>query len=501
MDSSLVSVALGSAPRLLLVSAVAVLVFYLGLAIRRLWFHPLAKYPGPRLAAITNVPYSIDYLSGRQPYRLLKLHEKYGPIVRIAPNELSFSTAQSWKDIYGPRKGHHPFVKAPFYDGNMFSDMAHSIASECDPAKHAVMRKYLANAFTERSLREQEAIIGGHVDAFISKIGELGSAKEGIDLTRWFHLLTLDIIGDLAFGQSFGGIESGKTNSWIEAVIGSMGQFELADTFGRFPWVGKALITLNRGAVDKLLASAREHQAYTVDLIKKRLARDTGRKDFITCLLEGGEGQNQMSEIELAAHSSDFVIAGSETTATTLAVVVFYLCKDPSLMEELQREVRSSFDSYESINSTNTARLRYLHAVCQEALRICPPVPLGLPRIVPPGGDTVDGQFLPQGTVVSTHPLAATLSETNFADPWKFDPQRWLSPDNRDCLEASQPFSLGTRVCIGRALGLLELRTVLSKMLFKYSLSLVDPTLDWHKDVEMHVLWKKPSMRVKVEPI
>lgn len=92
----------------------------------------------------------------------------------------------------------------------MFSDMAHSIASECDPAKHAVMRKYLANAFTERSLREQEAIIGGHVDAFISKIGELGSAKEGIDLTRWFHLLTLDIIGDLAFGQSFGGIESGK---------------------------------------------------------------------------------------------------------------------------------------------------------------------------------------------------------------------------------------------------------------------------------------------------
>lgn len=61
----------------------------------------------------------------------------------------------------------------------------------------------------------------------------------------------------------------GKTNSWIEAVIGSMGQFELADTFGRFPWVGKALITLNRGAVDKLLASAREHQAYTVDLIKR----------------------------------------------------------------------------------------------------------------------------------------------------------------------------------------------------------------------------------------
>jgi cytochrome P450 len=82
--------------------------------------------------------------------------------------------------------------------------------SERDPAKHSEMRRYLSNAFSDRSLKEQEHLIASNVDAFITRIGELGSKPEGIDLTRWFNLLTFDIIGDLAFGQTFGGIESGK---------------------------------------------------------------------------------------------------------------------------------------------------------------------------------------------------------------------------------------------------------------------------------------------------
>lgn len=79
-----------------------------------------------------------------------------------------------------------------------------------DVEKHADMRRYLSNAFSDRSLREQEHLISDNVDAFINRIGELGSKPEGIDLTLWFNLLTFDIIGNLAFAQTFGGIESGK---------------------------------------------------------------------------------------------------------------------------------------------------------------------------------------------------------------------------------------------------------------------------------------------------
>ncbi|KAF5513850.1 Cytochrome P450 monooxygenase BOA3 [Colletotrichum fructicola] len=147
---------------------------------------------------------------------MLKLHQKYGPVVRVAPNELSFNTAQSWKDIYDKRKGHSPFIKSDFYDGGNFAAEAHSIVSVRDPDEHAQMRRYLRDAFSDRSLREQEYLISQVIDHFIDRIGEEGGKPDGIDIVMWFNLTTFDIIGSLAFGQSFGGVSSGKSLGWME---------------------------------------------------------------------------------------------------------------------------------------------------------------------------------------------------------------------------------------------------------------------------------------------
>lgn len=133
--------------------------------------------------------------------------------MRTAPNELSFNTAQSWRDIYGPRKGHEPFIKSDFYEGLNSAEKVLSIASERDPAKHAEMRKYLSSAFSDRSLREQEYLVAEVVDQFIEMLDN-SSGKEGgngkeLDLVNAFTLTTSDIIGSLAFGESFGGVASG----------------------------------------------------------------------------------------------------------------------------------------------------------------------------------------------------------------------------------------------------------------------------------------------------
>ncbi|KAL8900470.1 MAG: hypothetical protein Q9207_005685 [Kuettlingeria erythrocarpa] len=390
-----------------------------------------------------------------------------GPVVRVAPHELSFNTAQAWKDIYGQRRGHSPFIKSAFYDGGNFAGQAHSIVSERDPAKHGEMRRFLSNAFSDRSLKEQEYLITDVIDEFCRQIGARGAGEDGVDLSKWFNLLTFDVIGELAFGESFNGVRTGVTHFWIDVVLESMGQASFADCLQRFPLLGRLFIRLNPQWMAKMIAGSQKHEGYTMDLINR--------------------------------------IAGSETTATTLSVAMNYVCRDASVLSQLQTEIHTSFETFTQITSTSTASLKYLHAVCLEALRIFPPLPLGLPRVVPKGGDTVDGQFVPENTIVSVNPFAATMTKANFENPWAFRPERWLGVNKTDELEASQPFSVGTRSCLGRGfknlrLGWLELKVTLAKLLFQYDVTLLSTEVSWQDEAQMHLLWKRPKVVVRVKP-
>ncbi|KAI6773102.1 hypothetical protein HG530_004060 [Fusarium avenaceum] len=461
--------------------------------------HPLSRFPGPFSAKFSNLSHCRRFMGGRQPYEMLKLHEKYGPVVRVAPNELSFSSSGSWKDIYDKRKGHLPFIKSEFYDGGSFAAEAHSIVSERDPEKHAQMRRYLRDAFSDRSLREQETSINQAIDEFMDKIGEVGASPSSIDIIMWFNLLTFDIIGDLAFGQSFGGVLSGAEHFWVSIVVKSLRMGALADCFNRFPWLGAIFQFLFPALLKKLIEDTRKHEAYTMGLVKKRKTQDSCRKDFLTKIMEARASED-ISDIQIAAHASDFVIAGSETTATALSCITYYLQKNQEILKKLRQELQRNFNSCQEIDNASTSGLPYLNAIILEGMRIYPPLPFPLPRVVPEGGDTVDGHFIPAGTIVSTNPFAASMSPSNFKNPWAFDPDRWLFSTKDDNREASQPFSLGTRGCLGKSLGWLEMRTILAKMYFKYDLELVDHSLDWHVQSQMHTLWQKPVMKVVVKP-
>ena len=116
----------------------------------------------------------------------------------------------------------------------------------------------------------------------------------------------------------------------------------------------------------------------------------------MTRILENRDPE-EVSNIQLAAHASDFVLAGSETTATALSCITYYLLRTPRVLKRLQEEIKASFKTYDQINATTTAPLQYLHAVILEGLRMYPPLPFSLPRVVPEGGDYVDGHFLPSG--------------------------------------------------------------------------------------------------------
>ncbi|EMD59105.1 hypothetical protein COCSADRAFT_176329 [Bipolaris sorokiniana ND90Pr] len=451
------------------------------------WFHPLRRFPGPVSATFSNVKCGSLLV---------------GPVVRVAPNELSFSSSSSWRDIYGPRKDVEPFVKSEFYDGGNFAAESLSIVSERDPRKHAEMRRYLSSAFSDRSLKSQEPLIAESVDRLVEKLEEAGHGAHGTNMVMWFNLVTFDIIGSLAFGKDFGGVEAGKEHFWVAIVTKSLRLGALADCFRRFPAVSVVVQKICSRFIEKLMTENRKHQKYTMDLVQSRLASHSDRADFLTKMIEARE-EESISDSQIAAHSSDFVyeqsIAGSETTATTLSCMTYYLLQNPSILSQLQNEVRSSFTRYEDITAATTIPLKYLKAVIKEAMRVYPPLPFALPRVVPLGGCTVDGHFIPGGTVVSTSTFAASMSTANFSQPWKFKPERWTDENCTDDLDASQPFSYGTRSCMGRSLGWMELQTIMAKIIYRYDMELVDDTVDWHRDSRMHTLWEKPPLMVRLK--
>jgi cytochrome P450 len=128
--------------------------------------------------------------------------------VRVAPNDLSFATVASYKDIYGhTNKDRRTFVKSDFYQRK---DQAPSIATERDVEKHAAVRRSLSYAFSPKALRDQTAVVVQYIDLFIQRLGE-HAVDEPVNIVEWYNWLTFDIIGDLSFGKSFDALYNGNS--------------------------------------------------------------------------------------------------------------------------------------------------------------------------------------------------------------------------------------------------------------------------------------------------
>ncbi len=137
-------------------------------------------------------------------------HRIPGPVFRVSPNELSFGSVSSWKTIYGHAGAGNPtLVKSEFYEmyGAGFDTLC--IGSERDPKTHSRMKRSLSAAFSTKALTEQEGIVQRCVDGFVEKLGRASSAAEGINMSHWYEMIGFDILGEMAFGEAFGCIESG----------------------------------------------------------------------------------------------------------------------------------------------------------------------------------------------------------------------------------------------------------------------------------------------------
>lgn len=166
------------------------LLFCVGLVFYRLYLSPLSKFPGPKINAISRLPYLVSTVKGTIVSDLVKLHEQYGEVVRIAPHELSFNTPEAAKTIYqsNPEMPKDAMHLPPFHNG------APGILA-ADKEHHSRYRRLLAYGFSDKGMRAQQPLIQRHIDLLIRRLRER-SGKDSLDMVEWFNWCTFDIVSD-----------------------------------------------------------------------------------------------------------------------------------------------------------------------------------------------------------------------------------------------------------------------------------------------------------------
>jgi len=364
------------------------------LSIYNVVFHPLAKFPGPWLAAVCQVPYTRAALKGKHYLWVKKLHDYYASdVVRISPDELSFISPSAWTDITGARAGRHPFEQDERVHGEPPNpDRAVSMLT-AKLSDHSRMRRVLDHAFSIKAFQEQQPVLEAYVSKLINKLREqVNSPTQGdVDLVKWFNWMTFDIIGDFSFGESFNCLENQDNHPWLDTVFGNLKVITFIGLTRRFYIFRKMLPYL---IPKRAKEQTKIHFAYLDEKITKRIELGTDRPDFITPMLKHNVKGKGMTPAEIRANMGLMIVAGSESVVTVTCGAIYYMLKNPATMQRLNDEVRGTFKSEADIHSKSVLQLKYLTAVINESLRLYPSTP-GLPACrVPPEGSTVSGHWI-----------------------------------------------------------------------------------------------------------
>ncbi|KAI1327751.1 cytochrome P450 [Xylariaceae sp. FL0255] len=467
----------------------------------RIYLHPLAKIPGPFLTKVSGFPAYYYTLKKDRHIWLWRLHQKYGPVVRIAPGSITFNTPDAYKTIYGSKSN---IQKGQYYKVYPREVGATTTWNCIERSTHIRKKQVLATAFSDKALRTTEPFIHTNVDRWCELLSqeikpdtEWSQSLNMADLTTY---LVFDIMGDLCFGKCFNMKEPCSELRSIPSLMESF--IEIMHPIAFSPFVSLWVFLKPRG-LDRLLAATVPQilknweqfvaQCFTertqveeqLQYQKQIFPESAIRKDFFHYLFQARDpvtGRLAYTKAELLGETENLIVAGSDTTATAIAAALFYLARNLDIQSRLAEEMKSTFSDFGEI-TTNSNKLydcAYLRAFTKETLRMSPPGPADLAREVVGDGLVIGGLCLPPGTTVSTASYCMHYNEAYYDKPFTFNPDRWIvDREGKTGSSAEQvaraescftAFSTGPRVCIGKNLAYLEMYIVIAKIVYQFEI-------------------------------
>lgn len=437
----------------------------------RILFHRCRKFPGPLGAKFSR--FYAAGLAGKnvQYYKeIAKLHKQYGDFVRTGPREVSVLRSSAVQLIYGPNSRCR---KSTWY-GQTGNDPAKcSIHMTRDSNSHRLRKRAWDRGFSIKALATYQPRIKAKADKLVEQLAK--SHGKSMDVTAWSMFFSFDVMGEVGFGKDFSNLSSGVEHPAIRGVHSHMTMLGILSTV---PWLLNLLSSIPGAA-----AGYTEFFDFCANEIRDKHKNWDSEKypqDIVSWLLKAVKEKDVSASPSPQALEDDsrvVIIAGSETTATTLASILYFLAKYPSKQKKLQHALDKAMPGgFASWNYEKVASVEYIHNIISEALRLKPALLNAGPRETPVEGLTIDEVHIPGKTNVLIPTQLIHKDSRYWQDGESFIPERFgerreeLGTDNAPYM----PFLLGHYACPGKNLAMLSLRTSVSSIAMNFNVDFAE---------------------------
>ncbi|XDG03563.1 hypothetical protein ABKA04_003178 [Annulohypoxylon sp. FPYF3050] len=449
----------------------AQVVWFAALVTYRLYFSPLARFPGPRIAAATGW-YEFYYqvwCNGKYIFEIEKMHKKYGPIVRVNPEELSINDADFYNELYVTESRRRTDHYDAFGKGIGFED-SHLFTKEHD--LHRIRRKALEPFFSKLGIHRLLPVIAEVALHLESRLREFSGTNKVIRLDHAFSAYAGDVVGRMCLDTKDRRDrflnEANFSPDWFNAMLMIIRSIPVATAFPLLVWMMSYLPEdvfvwlYPRGqGLRKLRQKAREN-------IRKVLASDSIKDENVSSLfhhvVNSDMPESEKTERRLVMEAQLILAGGTWTSGRTIGVASFYILSRPHLRQGVEAELRDLMDRWPQYVPTwaELEKLVLLQAIIKESLRISYGVMHRLPRISPDVPIQYKDYTIPTGVPVGMSSYLMHTDPAVYESPFEFIPERWLGEVSPAMNRNYVPFARGSRNCLGLHLAMAEVTYALA---------------------------------------
>ncbi|KAL9078129.1 MAG: hypothetical protein Q9157_002956 [Trypethelium eluteriae] len=410
------------------------------------FFH-LSNFAGPKLAGYTRYWLIKTYASKDSANIFLDANKHFGKLVRIGPNTLLTDDPEiNWR-VLGP---HSNYRRGKWFDSLRF-----------DP--HYTKQMQL-------------------------KAVDKTSSARSYDLARNVRMMTLEIAAWVCFSEGLGfGYEEEERDEFQKSIEENApyaqylstihGLFSLIYTICSIPGMKNRMVLTehNNPGIGKIMKVSRI-------VTEKRYAPDAKPvNDMLGSWMKRG-----LTQHEAETETSIALVTGAFPSSAAINVVVLHVATNPLILSRLRNELDAAVAKGEistPITNAQAMKLPYFQACVSEALRRFPPITQLRERVAPPGGDTLDGRYVPAGTQIGLNAWGLQRHPCFGDEPEVYRPERWLEADEKRLMEMNKVqalvFGYGGTKCLGVTQAMMIINKVLIELFRTFDIEVVNPMKPW----------------------